>query len=172
MNTGKNLLKMMKDINYGYLDNKMEVSNNFNNFSTTYILQSPFELDKSKIGVCWDQVEYEREYFKQNNINSETYFLIYFGESNFPTHTFITFKEEEKHYWFEHSWEPYQGIHEYKSEIGLLRDVKLKFIKSESIDETNYQNIIIYKYYAPQYGISADEFQKHCEKGEKIEVDI
>ena len=81
------------------------------------------------------------------------------------THTFLTVEDNNKFYWFEHSWYPYRGIHEYDSLNELLKDVKLKFSKNKNIDD-----IVIYKYDKPKYGISSNEFFKHCEEGKRVNI--
>lgn len=110
------IMNLMKNIEYGWIDK----NNNKHNFvdetySNNYILQSPNEVIKNKIGVCWDQVELERYYFKGNDWNIKTYFLVYYDGDKCPTHTFLTFEKNNKYYWFEHSWERFRGIHEYES---------------------------------------------------------
>ena len=98
------IMDLMKDIEYGWIDknnNKHSVVDE--TYSDNYILQSPNEVIKNKIGVCWDQVELERYYFKGNDWNVKTYFLVHYDGDKCPTHTFLTFEKNNKYYWFEHS---------------------------------------------------------------------
>ena len=73
------IMKIMNDIEYGFKDeygNNISVTNpekwddEFYNF---YYLQTPDELLESRCGVCFDQVELERNLFEKNNINVNTY---------------------------------------------------------------------------------------------------
>lgn len=163
------IMDLMKDIEYGWVDknnNKHSVVDE--TYSDNYILQSPNEVIKNKIGVCWDQVELERYYFKGNDWNIKTYFLVHYDGDKCPTHTFLTFEKNNKYYWFEHSWKKHRGITVYDSELEALKDIKDKFVKDELNNEYNYMNLCIYEYSKPDYGINVLEFYKHCENGNNI----
>ena len=55
------IIVMMNDIKYGYVDIKGDIHSDVDDkFSEFYKLQSPDEVLKNKIGVCWVQVELER----------------------------------------------------------------------------------------------------------------
>ena len=65
------VMDLMQNIEYGWLDkvnNKHRLVDE--SFSNNYILQSPKEVIINKIGVCWDQVEFER-YFIGLNIHGK-----------------------------------------------------------------------------------------------------
>lgn len=168
------VLDKLDDIEYGFMDKEINIYPSdlkdwSKNFSKLYYLQSPQELIKNKYGVCWDQVELERFYLTENNIESKSYFIIAYGNEIDPTHTFIVVKSNQ-YYWLEHSWEPYRGIHEYKSLNELLKDVKNKFelsLKNQNIK--NYK-LAIYEYIKPEYNLTCIDFMKHCENGLKIGV--
>ena len=163
------IIKEIEKINYGYLNKNNIIHKNVDNeFSDNYILQSPEEVIKNKIGVCWDQVELERNLFEKENIEFNTYFIVHYDGDKCPTHTFLIYKENNKYYWFEHAWKKFKGIHEYNSELEAIKDIKEKFIKYELKNNYNSMNLCIYKYDKPKYGISCLEFYKHCEKGENI----
>lgn len=70
----KEIMNLMENIEYGFLD-----KNNHNiflgenigkRFNQEYHLMSPQELLQKKVGVCWDQVELERNLFTENNIKN------------------------------------------------------------------------------------------------------
>ena len=165
------IMNLMKDINYGWVDkNNNTYINVDDKFQNKYILQSPKEILKSKVGVCWDQVELERYYFKNHVPNIKTFFIVYDDGDKCPTHTFLTFEKDNKYYWFEHSWEKFRGIHEYNSFLSLLNDVKNKFIKYELLNKCNSNNLIIFEYKKPKYHISTSEFFKHCTFGISINI--
>jgi hypothetical protein len=68
--TPEQLLEWMsKNISYGFIDKNKKIYKHptFDSFSDKYILQSPYDLYKSKVGVCWDQTLFEKFIF-QNNI--------------------------------------------------------------------------------------------------------
>ena len=164
-----NIIKTLEKINYGYKDNNNKIHNNVDDlFSDTYTLQNPKETLKNRIGVCWDQVELERNLFEKEKINFNTYFIVHYDSKKCPTHTFLIFQKNNKYYWFEHSWNKFKGIHEYNTELEALKNIKEKFIKYELNNNYNPMNLCIYKYSKPEYGITCLEFYKHCEKGKNI----
>lgn len=172
------IMDLMKNIEYGWVDknnNKHIIVDE--TYSNNYILQSPNEVIKNKIGVCWDQVELERYYFKGNDWNVKTYFLVHYGEDKCPTHTFLTFEKNNKYYWFEHSWERFRGIHEYQSITELLFDIRNKFIEYELNNDYLKDNLVLYQYQKPKAHITVLDFYHHCESGtyisfEKLEKKI
>ena len=164
-----NIMLLMNTIEYGWIDKKNNKHLKIDDsFCDNYMLQSPKEIIENKLGVCWDQVELERHYFKNNKLNIKTYFLVYYDNDKCPTHTFLTYEENNKFYWFEHSWEKYRGIHEYNTLTDLFTDIKNKFI----IDELNRSyinsNLIIYEYQKPLSHIGTTDFYSHCENGIRI----
>lgn len=77
-----------------------------------YIVKLPKDVLKSGKGICYDIVELERKLFNYINYKFKTFFAY----ENLPitnslTHTFLVFKENNKYFWFELSWESYKGIH-------------------------------------------------------------
>lgn len=88
-------------------------------------------IDKFKVGLCWDFVNYQSNFFKKHNIDYESYILIY--KDSYANHTFNIIKIDNKMYWFEASWVKFRGIHE----ISSISDVIYKlnkdgyFIKSD-----------------------------------------
>ena len=100
------IMHILNEIEYGWIDKNNNKYNEVNNlFSDNYILQSPKQVLKNKIGVCWDQVELERYLFEKENICFNTYFIVHYDNDKYPTHTFLIYKKDNKYYWFEHSWE-------------------------------------------------------------------
>lgn len=163
------IMDILNKIEYGWIDKNNNKYTGVNNlFSDNYILQSPEQVLKNKVGVCWDQVELERYLFEKENINFNTYFIVHYDNDKCPTHTFLIYKANNKYYWFEHSWEKFRGIYKYNSESKALKDIKEKFIKAELNNNYDPMNLCIYKYNKPKYNISCLEFYKHCEKGENI----
>lgn len=168
-----NIMNLMDSIEYGFKNEKGENIITANpkkweeEFDKFYYLQTPDELKKSKCGVCWDQVELERKLFEENHINFKTYFIYIVDKDMLPSHTFLTFEDKKKHYWFEHSWGKYKGIHEYESELGLLLDVKEKFIKEHDYVIENCF-LYIYEYQKPKAHITCDEFYKYIETQKRI----
>lgn len=161
------IMDLMNNIQYGWLDkynNKHNIVDE--TYSDNYILEYPTEVIKNKVGVCWDQVELERYYFKYK---TKTYFIVHY-ENECPTHTFLIFEKNNKYYWFEHSWKVFRGIHEYKYLDELLIDIKNKFIKYELNNKYDINKLKIFEYKKPKYNINVQDFYSHCENG--IEIDL
>lgn len=137
-------------------------------FKKKYILQTPEEVLKNKVGVAFDLVEIERNYFKHLGLKFNSYFMIYYESRKVYTHTFIVYEEKEKFYWFEYNWESFRGIHEYMSLYDLLTDVREKFKKQHNIKFMDMDYLCVYKYKKPKAHIGLKELYKHCEGGENV----
>lgn len=159
------IMEMMNNIEYGCIDRKKSIIDYEANIEN-YALMSPKEVIENKVGVCWDQVELERYYFKNMGFKLSTYYMCYFDEDMCPTHTFLVYEDNNKFYWFEHSWEIFRGVHEYKNFNSLINDIRCKFMKFYNFK--NEDNLIVYKYDKPKYGLNATLFMEHCESGERI----
>lgn len=162
------IMSIMDTIEYGFRDEdgknilKEEPQRYEDEFDQFYYLQTPEELLESKCGVCWDQVELERKLFQDANIRFKTYFIYMVDDDMLPSHTFLTYEKNHKHYWFEHSWGKYKGIHEYPSELELLLDVKQIFQKEHDyVSEKGF--LYIYEYQKPKEHITCDGFYQYIE---------
>lgn len=163
------IMNLMSDVEYGWLDKKSKKHNKVDeSYAENYKLQSPNEVINNKVGVCWDQVELERYYFKETNYNIKTYFLVHYDNDKCPSHTFLVYEKNNKFYWFEHSWLKYQGIHKYNTLKELLIDVRTKFIITELNSNYDEMNLVLREYQKPNYGLSVIEFYKHCEEGKMV----
>jgi len=168
------LIEVMKPFQYGFPDqdgSNMIESNPLKydrDFARFYYLQTPEELALSQCGVCWDQVEFERDFLEKRGVSVETYFVCTYDGDNLPSHTFLVVEENHQFYWFEHSWGEYKGICKYDSLKNLLSDVKKKFIDSHSASLDAYT--FVYRYDKPQFHISCMDFYKHAERGSLMKL--
>ena len=166
-----NNIEKINNIKYGWVDKDHNIHiDDYDTFSDDYRLQSPEEVLESKVGVCWDQVELERELFKDYE-NVKTYFIVHYDDAKCPTHTFLTYTKDGKVYWFEHAWEMYRGVHEYASIRELLKDVRSKFIDCEIHGDYQKDKLVIHEYSKPKYGIGVIDFFTHCDSGPFINLD-
>jgi len=155
ISTPEQLLKWMsKNILYGWVgkDGKRhegEVDGKL--FYKEYFLQSPEQLFKSKLGVCWDQVEFERTFFKRFKYKIHT---VYYYNPNDNSHTFLAFEKPDGLYWFENSFFKKRGVH------GPFKTLK------EIVNECSSPKKIAYwsEYKQPKYGISCDEFMNFVKR--------
>ena len=156
MKQAEEIMKLMNEIEYGWVDKDGNPHTKLQDFADNYRLQTPEELRKSKLGVCWDQVELERFYFKEKNIDVKSYFIVYYDNKRFPCHTFISFEYNNKYYWFEHAWEK------------LLKEVKKHFIELELNGKYDEDYLVIYNYSKPDKKLGTKEFYNYCEKSIKV----
>lgn len=166
------ILQKMDAISYGWLDSKKrkyDVLDDTN--SGEYRVRSPKEVQASGLGICWDQVELERFYFKPLSLKSATYFLCYYGDVLCPSHTFLVYRDGGKFYWFEHSWENHRGIHSYSTLKELLEEVRAYFIREFVPEGFDSDYLCLRKYTKPPFHISCLEFYHHCEKLDCIDLD-
>ena len=170
--TEKEIFSLLKEIQYGWIGKKHEKHFHIKpDFDKEYFLQTPREMMKTKIGVCWDQVELERFYLTPNEWNTKTFYIIAYGKEKCYTHTFLTFEKNGNFYWFEHAWEKFAGIFKYETLDSLLKDIKEKFLQFEVSEEIKVLDFKIFEYEKPPFHISANEFMKYCEKGKEIILD-
>lgn len=163
------ITNIMNNIEYGYLDVNNQKHLEFDeSFANLYKLQSPEETLRNKVGICWDQVELERYLLEKENVEFKTYFIVHYDNMTCPTHTFLIYKQEDKYYWFEHSWEKNRGVKVFDTELEALKYIKEKFIIDELNNKYNYKNLLIYEYTKPTFGIGVLDFFKHCENGKNI----
>ena len=177
LETANKIMNLMDSIEYGFKDedgnniintNSQKWDEEFENF---YYLQTPEELMQSQCGVCWDQVELERKLFSENDIIVKTYFIYMIDGDMLPSHTFLTFEKNGKHYWFEHSWGKYKGIHEYINKEYLLKDIIDKFRNDHSEVKINAK-LYLYEYQKPKEHISCNDFYKYIETQKLIEIEL
>ena len=137
--TPKEFLEYMNNnITYGFIGKNGKKYQNFSSeeWFEEGIVQNGEEVLKSKIGTCYDQVELERLWFGNHHFEVKTIFIWFEVdyENDYPTHTFLVYKNNHKWYWFEHAFEPYRGIHEFDS------DVKLGMNAIEALNLDDEQN--------------------------------
>lgn len=119
---------MDKNFQYGLrIDGKWDPKRNTTSedWDNYLIVQSPDEIAKSKVGVCWDYVSYEADYFKKNfpDVPFRTYYMQFFNGEDCPSHTILTFELNGKHYYFENSFRKFAGVYEADSEVDIVNYV-------------------------------------------------
>lgn len=165
------------EFEYGWIDKEGKRHKEFIN-GKIYSLQTPEELIKSKLGICWDMTELYRDYFKNmTNLKFETYYLLYDDGKGCPCHTILVYYKNHKVYWFEPMFPCKEqcGINEYNSIDVLINDFKNIWIKDaieNKLIPKNYstENILIYKYDTLRYHINGYEIREHINNSELYNV--
>ncbi|MCX4249199.1 MAG: hypothetical protein OSJ65_05500 [Bacilli bacterium] len=178
-NIAKFFTYMQNKFEYGWIDKDGNRHYGIND-AQSYSLQSPNELLKSHIGICWDMAELSRCFFENmTSLKYETYYLLYDDNKGCPSHAILVFYDKNKVYWFEPMFNDkncfYSGIHEYDNITKLLEDFKHTFIKSAVTNELipidyNPSNIQIYKYTVPKKHINGYEMRNHINNSEFINI--
>lgn len=176
----RELLEWMDCIQYGWIDRDGNIQgtgdeDDEEDFFHQYKLQMPYELIKSKVGVCWDQAELERHWFNDSryqNCFAFLYLEIQDGEAC-PTHTCIIYKEpgdSKEVYWFEHSWGEYRGIHKYDDLESCITDIVQKHQKSHG--DTTHDVLVTNVGYPDKWNDTRTcfEYMDHCRRSEKIDL--
>ena len=171
--TPEELLNFMSNkINYGYLGKNGRVYHyddiDFNSdWYEQYILESTDDLLNNLFGNCWDQVEFERDWFLKKGYEIKTiYEMVKLDYDNeYPTHSFLVYKDKNDYwYWFENADFDNRGIHKFNSFDELLSyqyKCYVEFLKTFKITNKEIDKIIITEFEKPKKHISAEEYLNH-----------
>ncbi len=181
INTPEELLNFMSNnINYGYLGNNGRVyhfddSDFDKDWYNKYVLQSHNDLEKNLYGTCFDQVEFEREWFFNHNFELKTFFvmLLLDYENYYPTHSFLAFKDKDMWCWFENSDYNNRGIHRFNSLDELLNnqlEKQINYLKTFNASDEELNHIIIREFNKPKSGISASEYLDYVIASKEINI--
>ena len=148
-----------------------------------YQYQSPYVFNKSKVGTCWDYVGYESWYFSRNfqNVQYNTYCIIFRDGITDPSHTFLIFQLNGKYYYFESSYKKNAGIYVGQNENELIEHVISMMIEHYPSPGVNPEEVIksgkckVYQYNANDprfYKIKgAEQYLSFIEKnGEEVSI--
>lgn len=179
--TPEELLNFMSyNINYGYLGKNGRVyhydDSDFNDdWFDEYILENSCDLANNLYGNCWDQVEFERDWFLKNGYEVKTiYEMVNLDYDNdYPSHSFLIYKDNDEWCWFENADFNNRGIHRYNSYDELLSDQYkkyLEFLKTFNIKDDEIEKIIVTDFDKPKEHISASEYLNHVIDSKLITV--
>lgn len=170
--TPEELLKWMDCINYGWIDSNGNVNgtgdNDENDFYKEYRLQSPNKLLKSKVGVCWDQTEFERNWFDSRYIPYAIFYIEINNGRECPSHTFLIYETKNGYNWFEHSWYDMKGIHKYDTIKECLSDIIDKHRKFNNDKKSPL--IITHLSNKPKYDIGCKEFMDYAHSQSNVDL--
>ena len=179
--TPEELLNFMSyNINYGYLGKNGRVYHyddpDFNDdWFDEYVLENSNDLANNLYGNCWDQVEFERDWFLKNGYEVLTvYEMVNLDYDNdYPSHSFLIYKDNDEWCWFENADFNNRGIHRYNSYDELLSDQYkkyLEFLKTFNIKDDEIEKIIVTDFDKPKEHISASEYLNHVIDSKLITV--
>lgn len=159
---------MIENITYGFIskDKKRYVRKELNNdelYETTlfnnYYLQTPEELEVSKCGICYDQVEFMRKWFINHGYEVFTFYI------NYHNHAFLMYKDNSSYNIIECTVKKIRGIYTYNSFNEALLDYKNKQIDDNGSEELKY-----YKYDKVSFGCDFDTFLYNAKKNGEYKI--
>ena len=167
-NSPKELFNFMSEnIEYGMIGidgKRYTIPNDLDIVFDLYQLQSPEQFYKNRVGVCWDQTQFERYIFKNWNYNFKTYY-IELDDKEQSTHTFLVYEDNSKFYYFENSYEKIRGIWESDS----IDDI-FNFVLKNMFEDDKEYNYKIYEYNTEKSGFKPLEFMDYViDNGIKID---
>lgn len=177
------LMFMKENFLYGYIDKNGKKhypeDKDFNLYwYDNYSLSSFDDVINNKIGNCWDLVEFERKWFLDNGYEVNTFYemVVLDYNNNYPTHSFLTYKDNNKYYWFEYADLANIGIHEFNSEKELI-DYQItkyiSFLKNEfNIKEKELSKIRLYNFLKTTEKLSAREYIDFVTSGKSIKNSV
>lgn len=114
-----------------------------------YTIKDAYELEETKIGICWDYVVDEASWLESKGISYDCYYtnLVDKKGSTIATHTYILIPWKGKNIYFESSWEKYKGLYfisSYKvvekilkKQFGANKAYTTKYLPLESVGCTD-----------------------------------
>lgn len=121
------------------------------------------DIEKYQVGVCWDFVNYQHDWFKKNNIKDESYFFVMQlsdDEDDIVTHTFSIIEFESNKYWFESSWFGHQHL----MKVNSYKDVISELIKRYDKNKENPYSVFKYNPDGMDKNLTNSEFFKRATK--------
>ncbi len=171
---------MSKNIDYGYLGKNNRVYHyNDSDFDSEwyeqYILENSEELVNNSYGNCFDQVEFERDWFLKNGYEIKTiYEMVKLDYNNvYPTHSFLAYKDNDCWFWFENADFDNRGIHKFNTFEELLNyqyEKYVEFLKTFNITNEELERIIVTDFEKPKEHISAEEYLNHVINSRQIKI--
>lgn len=107
-------------------------------------LKSPEQTVKRGKGSCHDQVLLELEELQSMGYNPKaTFFLEYTPESSQSgtTHSFVTYEQNGKTYWFENSWGGQEGLHEFNNFDEVKKQITKLHKEGKTGDSSRFPNL-------------------------------
>lgn len=173
--TPEELLEFMNSINYGYLGKDNKIYYDDSNFFENYKLETTEDILTNLVGNCWDQVEFERDWFLNNNYEIKTIFemVVLDYNNDYPTHSFLVYKDNNKWCWFEHADSNNKGIHKFNTLEELLNyqyHKYVEFLQEYNIKEEEINKIIITEFTSPNEHITASEYLENAINSPTISI--
>lgn len=145
LNTPEELFNYMdRHIKYGFIDVEGNVFiEKVPKFTDNYRVNTPDVTIEKGCGLCIDQVEVEKEFFKNKQIPFKEYLIGAIKNKKIYFHVFLIYEENENYCWFEHSYGEYNGIKKYDNLNECFRSVKDAFLARENLETDLEKTLLI-----------------------------
>lgn len=151
-----------KHFEYGIAkDGKLKTHVSNKDIAKYYRFQSPDEFKQNGGGICFDYVEYEEAWLKENGVSCRKFYLITETPPDYDTHTFVVIETEGKFIWVESSMKNSQGVHIFSKLRDLLKMVAWGcFRGSRNKEHLNGVKYSVFEYTNnhPKYGCEIGEY--------------
>ena len=171
-NIPDDIIRLSEELNnyqYGYLVNG-KIETDMESFFDNYKSLTIKDFEKYKVGVCWDYVHYEANWFKAHGYKYETFYVqVQDEDGDCPSHTFLVFylPGSNKPYYFEASWKKYRGIENFNTLSELHKTIRQRHI-DDAQSKCYTETYLIQKYDAASKsyeGISCKDYMMKASKG-------
>ena len=144
-----------------------------------WYLKSTEDIIKTGYAHCWDQTELERDWFKKNNYEFKTIFVIFLHNTKYPyvCHSYLIYKDKNTNTWnwFEHADYQNRGIHSFDSAekcILAQRCSHIEFNKSIGypVDEEIINCLHMYEYQKPKEKCNNKEYFDNIFSEKSIDI--
>lgn len=168
----KELYDYLNTFKYGVSLDKIYYNDEVNQHIGMWKLRDIEDIISSQVGICYDFVEIERDWFTKHHYKFVTIFFIFAVdyENSYPTHTLLAYEENNKWYHFEVADFYNRGIHEYNSLKDLVATAKNRQITCANLSDSEIKNNLeVYIYNQPKLNSSFTEYiDSIMEQGEKF----
>lgn len=172
INSVEDLLEFLNTFAYGIKGTKTYLDDNANNHLDEWKMKDVDTLIKDKVGICYDLVEIERDWFTKHDYNFKTILLIFALDyvNPYPTHTLLAYEKNNKWYHFESADFLNRGIHEYDSFEELVKKAKERQIFFANLEDSSIKDCLkVFVYDKPQLNATFIEFLDNIvDNGEEI----
>lgn len=143
---------------YGYLYNGI-YSDDFSIMDRVYRTQSVQEMNKSRVAICWDSVQYHKHMLDRMGYRSMTLFLQIMNSPDKTTHTINIIPNGSNLIYIEAAYKKYAGIYT----ANTLNDILSYVVKAmiDDADITDYPNVEVRKIDSvmpDMFGLSPKEY--------------
>lgn len=128
-------------------------------FQTHYHFLSPKEFEQYQCGVCWDYVEWSRQFLDEHHIRSRCFYIITETPPNYDTHTFIVAESNGKYIWIESAFKKLSGIRVYDNIKDIVKIITWKMFDVSKRAKKMHQ----FKYSVLEYGEQHPPYGCTCE---------